>query len=178
MRKMNNPKEADSDEDEGDMELALITKTIKKFRKKHAPKEGSFGNYKGNSSKDSLSNSKNIEDVECFNLHERGHCSNWCLKKDEPENKKEKALVADSWGDMDSDADYEEQKTRFLLANKEKICDSETLLKNNVFELKRIIDFQAETIKNKEDLVEFQHKTMQDGYARMNEMREEIDYLK
>ena len=59
-------------------------------------------------------------------------------------------MVAASWGDSDSDADYEEQKTGCLLADKEKVCDSETLLRTTVFELKRIADFQAKTIKEKE----------------------------
>ena len=44
-------------------------------------------------------------------------------------------MVAASWGDSDSDADYEKQKTRCLLADKEKVYDSETLLCTTIFEL-------------------------------------------
>ena len=86
-------------------------------------------------------------------------------------------MVAASQGDSDFYADYEEQKTRCLLVDKEKVCDSETLLRTTVFELKRIVDFQTETIKEKENLVELQHNTMKDGYAHMIEMREKINYL-
>ena len=65
-------------------------------------------------------------------------------------------MVVASQRDSDSDADYEEQKTRCLLTDKENVCDSETLPRTTIFELKQIVDFQAETIKEKEEIVKLQ----------------------
>ena len=59
--------------------------------------------------------------MECFNCHERGHYSNRCPKKDELEKKKEKAMVAASWGDSDSDAEHEEQRIICLLVDDVKV---------------------------------------------------------
>ena len=91
IKRLTNPEENYSEDDEGDGELALIKKSIKKFWKKPASKEASSGNSRRNSLKDP----QNLEDVECFNCHKKGHYSIKCLEKEEPEKKK--AMVAASW---------------------------------------------------------------------------------
>ena len=55
--------------------------------------------------------------------------------------------------------------------------DDKTYLRPMVFELKRIIDVQAETIKDNDNVIEIQLETMKEGLGRMNDMREETDYL-
>ena len=157
MKRLNNIEgNASEGDNEDDRELALITKSIKKFWKKPASKEGSSRNYGRNSSKEP----QNVKDMEGFHFHKRGHYSNKCLRKEESEKKKEKAMIVASWGDSNSDVDYEEQKIRSLLAEKEKVCDTQTLLRTTVFDLKKIVDFQTETIKEKEDIVELQYNIM------------------
>ena len=88
-------------------------------------------------------------------------------------------MVVASWGNSNSDAEQKEQKTRCLVTDDDKvsISDDKAYLKNMVFELKRIIDVQAETIKDNDKIVELQLESMKEDLGRMNEMREEIDYL-
>ena len=45
-----------------------------------------------------------------------------------------------------------------------------------IFELKMIVDNQAETIKDNDNIIELQLETIKEGVGRMNDMREEIDY--
>ena len=73
-----------------------------------------------------------------------------------------KTMIAASWGDSDSDVDHEKQKTRCLMADDDQVSnhDDKTYLRTMVFELKRIIDAQAKTIKDNDNLIEIQLKTM------------------
>ena len=53
-----------------------------------------------------MKDSQNLEDVECFNCHKKGHYSSKCPKKEEQEKKN--VMVAASWRDSDLDAEQEE----------------------------------------------------------------------
>ena len=88
-------------------------------------------------------------------------------------------MVAASWGDSDSDAEQEKQKTRCLMADDDKvsISDDKAYLKNMVFELMRIIDVQTKTIKNNDKIAELQLESIEEGLDRMSKMREEIYFL-
>ena len=46
-----------------------------------------------------------------------------------------------------------------------------------VFELKKIVDVQAETIKDNENLAELQLQSIEEGLDHMSIMKEEIQYL-
>ena len=60
--------------------------------------------------------------MQCFNCHKKGHYSSKCPEKEKQEKKK--AMIAISWGDSDLDAEQEEQKTRCLVADDDKISIS------------------------------------------------------
>ena len=82
-------------------------------------------------------------------------------------------MVAASRGDSDLDANHEEPKTRCLMAGDDKVSISEdkAFMKNMIFELKRIIDDQAETIKDNDSVIELQLETMKESVGCMNDMR-------
>ena len=85
-------------------------------------------------------------------------------------------MVAASWGDSNSNADHEELKTRCLMADNDKVSiyEDKVFLKNMIFELKRIVDNQAETIKYNDSVIELQLETMKEGVGCMNDMREKL----
>ena len=115
--------------------------------------------------------------MEYFNCHKRGHYSNRCPEKEEPEKKK--AMIAFLWGDSDSDTNHEELKTRCLMADDDKVSifEDKTFLKNMIFEIKRIVDNQAETIEDNDSVIELQLESMKESVEHMNNKREKIDYL-
>ena len=61
--------------------------------------------------------------------------------------------------------------------DKVSISEDKAFLKNMIFELKRIVDDQAETIIDNDSVIKLQLETMKEDEGRMNDMREEIDYL-
>ena len=89
-------------------------------------------------------------------------------------------MVVASWGDSDSDVEHEERRIRCLVADDEKVSlfKNKIFLKKIVFELKKIVDTQAEQIRDREMLIEFQNESLQKGMCHMKEMRDEIEYLK
>ena len=88
-------------------------------------------------------------------------------------------MVAASWGDSDSDADHEEIKTRCLMADDDEvnISHDKAFLKSIIFDLKKIVDNQVETIKDNDSIIEIQRETMKKVIECMNDYREEIDNL-
>ena len=46
-----------------------------------------------------------------------------------------------------------------------------------IFELRKIIDVQEESIKDNDKIIEFQLESLTKGLGRMNDMRDEIEYL-
>ena len=98
----------EDDEECEDLDLALITKVMKKFWKKGQP---------GRSRAPS-----NLAKIRCYNCQEMRHFASSCTKSkmDQGSNKdprKEKAMVSAAWGESNSDEEADNKRRTVLVAS-------------------------------------------------------------
>ena len=93
--------------------------------------------------------------------------------------KKDKAMVAETWGDSDSDGEPEEQKTKCLVTDDQvsKTHFIQAIMMKTLSELKEVIDDQKETSELQRCEIMVNSQVIDDFIQERDKVLEEIEYL-
>ena len=157
----------DSEEDDGDDELALLTKNFQKYMKKIGNKRSSFKSSKGNQFSRPFENN-NKKGVQCRECEGFGHIQSECANT----LKKNKKVMTASWSDKDSESSDEDDNVNLALTS---VVSSLTL---NLQENERIVclnntvqednsDCESNESDLDEDSLKESYKDMYDQWLRV-----------